>query len=54
MARDAGGRNDARVFAILARKGRLRSTSPMGAMLTAEALREDTGLAEQILHRADH
>lgn len=54
LARDASGLGNPNVFAILERKGLLRSMHPLGAMLTAEALTYETGLAGQILHRADH
>ena len=54
LARDASGLGNANVFAILERKGLLRSMFPLGAMLNAEALTYDTGLADKILHRADH
>lgn len=54
LARDASGLANANVFAILERKGLLRSVFPLGATLTAEALAYDTGLAETILHRSDH
>lgn len=54
LARDASGLANTNVFAILERKGLLRSLHPMGAMLTAEALAYDTGLADKILHRSDH
>lgn len=54
LARDASGLGNANVFAILERKGLLRSMFPLGAMLTAEALAYDTGLADKVLHRADH
>jgi hypothetical protein len=54
LARDASGLGNANVFAILERKGLLRSLHPMGAMLTAVALAYDTGLADQVLHRSDH
>jgi hypothetical protein len=54
LARDASGLNNANVFAVLERKGLLRSMFPMGAMLTAEALAYDTGLADKVLHRSDH
>ena len=54
LARDASGLANANVFAILERKGLLRSMHPMGAMLSAEALTYDTGLADKILHRSDH
>lgn len=53
-ARDASGLGNANVFAILERKGLLRSMFPMGAMLTAAALAYDTGLADKVLHRSDH
>ncbi|MPZ09876.1 MAG: hypothetical protein GEU89_06640 [Kiloniellaceae bacterium] len=54
LARDASGLGNANVFAVLERKGLLRSLHPMGAMLSAEALAYDTGLADQVLHRSDH
>ena len=54
LARDASGLGNPNVFAILERKGLLRSMHPLGAMLTAEALAYETGLNTQILHRADH
>ncbi|NIA68238.1 hypothetical protein HBA54_06500 [Pelagibius litoralis] len=54
LARDASGLANANVFAVLERKGLLRSLHPMGAMLTAAALHYDTGLADKILHRSDH
>jgi hypothetical protein len=53
-ARDASGLANGNVFAILERKGLLRSMHPMGAMLTADALAYDTGLADEVLHRSDH
>ena len=54
LARDASGLANANVFAILERKGLLRSVFPLGATLTAEALAYDTGLTKKILHRSDH
>lgn len=54
MARDASGLANANVFAVLERKGLLRSLHPMGAVLTAEALAYDTGVDGQVLHRSDH
>jgi len=54
LARDASGLNNPNVFAVLERKGLLRSMHPLGAMLTAEALNYETGLAGKVLHRADH
>ena len=54
LARDASGLANPNVFAVLERKGLLRSMFPLGAMLTAAALAYDTGLADKVLHRADH
>ena len=54
LARDASGLGNPNVFAILERKGLLRSMHPMGAMLSAQALAYDTGVDGQVLHRADH
>jgi hypothetical protein len=54
LARDASGLANPNVFTILERKGLLRSLHPMGAVLSAEALAYDTGVAEQVLHRSDH
>ena len=54
LARDASGLRNANVFAILERKGLLRSMHPMGAVLTAEAIAYETGVADQVLHRSDH
>jgi hypothetical protein len=54
LARDATGLANPNVFAVLERKGLLRSMFPMGAMLSAAALAYDTGIANQVLHRSDH
>lgn len=54
LARDASGLGNPNVFAILERKGLLRSMHPLGAVLTAEGLAYDTGLADKVLHRPDH
>ncbi len=54
LARDASGLSNPNVFAVLERKGLLRSMHPLGAMLTADALAYDTGLADKVLHRSDH
>lgn len=54
LARDASGLSNPNVFAVLERKGLLRSMHPLGAMLTADALAYDTGLADKMLHRSDH
>ncbi len=54
LARDASGLSNPNVFVVLERKGLLRSMHPLGAMLTADALAYDTGLADKVLHRSDH
>lgn len=54
LARDASGLANPNVFAVLERRGLLRSMFPTGAMLTAAALAYDTGLADKVLHRSDH
>ena len=54
LARDASGLGNFNVFAILERKGLLRSMFPLGATLSAEALAYNTGLADKILHCSDH
>jgi hypothetical protein len=54
LARDASGLGNANVFAVLQRKGLLRSLHPTGALLTAAALAYETGLADEVLHRSDH
>lgn len=54
LGRDATGLANPAVFAVLERKGLIRSLFPMGAVLSAEALAYDTGLAKSILLRADH
>lgn len=54
LARDASGLRNANVFAVLERKGLLRSMHPMGAVLTAAAIAYDTGLADEVLHRSEH
>ena len=54
LGRDANGLTNPAVFAALERKGLIRSLFPMGAILSADALAYDTGVANAILHRADH
>jgi len=54
LARDATGLNNGAVWKALERKGLVRTDFPQSATLTAEGLAYETGLAEQILHRADH
>jgi len=54
LARDASGLGNPNVFAILERKGLIRSLHPMGALLLPEALAYETGVDGQVLHRSDH
>lgn len=51
---DATGLFNEPVWNALARKGLVRSEWPSALILTAEGLTYDTGLAEEILHRASH
>ena len=52
--RDATGLGNAAVWIALERKGLIKSGFPYRAVITKEGLGYDTGLADQILHRADH
>jgi hypothetical protein len=53
--RDATGLTNRGVWAALDRKGLIRAgVFPFTVTLTAEGLAYDTGLREQILHKADH
>lgn len=54
FGRDATGLANANVFAVLERRGLIRSLHPMGALLTAEGQAYETGVADQVLHRSDH
>ncbi|MGF6231408.1 hypothetical protein QFZ27_005363 [Inquilinus ginsengisoli] len=54
MGRDMTGLHNIAVFAALERKGLIRSGFPGAAIVTADGLAYDTGLAASILHRADH
>ena len=54
LARDASGLVNAAVWAALERKGLIKSRFPDAAILTPSGLAYDTGLADAILHRADH
>ncbi|MDR6288278.1 hypothetical protein E9232_000785 [Inquilinus ginsengisoli] len=54
MGRDMTGLHNIAVLAALERKGLIRSGFPGAALLTADGLAYDTGLADAILHRADH
>jgi hypothetical protein len=53
-SRDASGLANPAAWAALERKGLIRSLFPEAALLTAAGLAYDTGLADEILHRADH
>lgn len=53
-SRDATGLANQAVFGALARKGLLAQTPSGAPALTPAGLAYDTGLAQQILHGADH
>lgn len=53
-ARDATGLGNPAVWVALERKGLIRSAFPMEALLTPAGLDYDTGLADSLLHRANH
>jgi hypothetical protein len=52
--RDATGLHNPAVWVALERKGLIKSFFPEAATLTPSGLAYDTGLADTILHRADH
>jgi hypothetical protein len=54
LARDATGFSNPAPWAVLERKGLIRSMFPRAAVLTAEGQAYDTGLREEILHRSGH
>ena len=54
LTRDATGLANQAAWAALERKGLIRSRFPHAAVLTAAGLAYDTGLADAMLHRADH
>ena len=54
MTRDATGLYNPAVWVVLERKGLIKSFFPDAAALTPAGLAYDTGLADAILHRADH
>ena len=54
MTKDASGLGNVAVWAALERKGLIKSMFPLAAALTPAGLAYDTGMAEQILHRAHH
>ena len=53
-SRDATGLGNQAVWVALERKGLIKSGFPFQALMTAEGLAYDTGLADAILHRAEH
>jgi hypothetical protein len=53
-SRDATGLANSAAWAALERKGLIRSLFPHAALVTETGLAYDTGLADAILHRADH
>jgi hypothetical protein len=53
-SRDASGLANEAAWVALQRKGLIKSMFPTAAVLTPEGLGYDTGLAAEILHRADH
>ena len=54
LARDATGLGNPNVMNALMRKGLLLASPAGQPVLTREGLGYDTGIAAQILHRADH
>jgi hypothetical protein len=54
MTRDATGLANQAAWTALERKGLIRGNFPASAVVTEAGLAYDTGLADQILHRADH
>lgn len=54
LARDATGLGNPNVMNALMRKGLLLASPAGQPVLTREGLAYDTGIAGQILHRADH
>jgi hypothetical protein len=53
-ARDATGLGNEAVWIALERKGLIRSGFPDRAMVTAAGIAYETGIADAILHRAEH
>jgi hypothetical protein len=54
MTRDATGLANEAAWVALERKGLIRSMFPDAAVLTVQGLAYETGLADTILHHADH
>lgn len=52
--RDASGLFNQAAWVALERKGLIKSDFPEAALLTPEGQSYETGLADAILHRADH
>lgn len=53
-ARDATGLRNPAVWAVLERKGLVKTNFPQSATLLASGRDYDTGLTDAILHRASH
>jgi hypothetical protein len=53
-ARDASGLGNPAVFGALLRKGLVRAGDNGLPLVTVEGLAYDTGVAGEVLHRADH
>jgi hypothetical protein len=51
---DASGLTNPAVYAALDRKGMTQAMFPQGVVVTAAGMAYETGLRDQILHRADH
>ena len=54
QSRDATGLVNAAAWVALERKGLIKSMFPHSAVLTEAGMAYDTGLADAILHHADH
>jgi hypothetical protein len=54
VTRDASGLFNEAAWTALARKGLIKSHFPVAAVLTPLGRDYETGIREQILHRADH
>jgi len=54
VTKDASGLTNEAVWVALERKGLIRSGFPNSALMTETGLAYDTGVAAEILHRADH
>jgi hypothetical protein len=54
MSRDASGLTNGAAWIALERKGLIKSMFPTAAILTPLGLGYETGLADAILHRAQH